>query len=396
MSKLFRFRYLRLRNLLILTLILALASTLFSVTALSFLGFYNSFNAYLGEDTDIVAVYDAQSRTPFSGVVPAYFAERLGDVDGVLACSPEVITPCVIRNQTVFVRGALPDALSQVNSVVMVEGEFLESNSLDSVVFGARAADRLNVKVNDSVLVFATLADRYLELRVAGIYSSRSTMDDEALVQLNVGQWLRFSDYNRVTLIRVKINPELTNINAIYGDLAKNASAATPSSPPSSAHPQPNVPGLIPWSSFNFSAAKLGVTSTDNVMKSFLDRYGITKEAIMVLSVMVFFFSSVTIVVACRTFMQQHRDDLGTLRSLGVQRRLLRFDVVCKVLPLSFAASVLGTALAGLILFLLGGVGFLRVLSHGAAFSFDPVAVLLNFVLVSALAALSVVRWGLD
>lgn len=395
MSKLFHFRYLRRRNLLVLALILALASTLFSVTALSFLGFYNSFNAYLGQDTDIVAVYDVQSRTPFTGFVPAYFAEQLSGVDGVLACSPEVITPCIIRNQTVFVRGALPDAFLEVNSVAMLEGGFLESDNVDSIVLGHKVAERLNLKVNDSVLVFATLADRYLELRVAGIYSSHSSIDDEALVQLNVGQWLRFSDYNRVTLIRAKINPELTNAAAIYGALAKNASAATPPSSSSPAHQQ-SPQALLPWSSFNFPAAKLGVTSTDNLMKSFLDRYGITKEAIMVLSVMVFFFSSVTIIVACQTFMQQHQGDLDTLCSLGVRRRLLRFDVICKVLPLSLAASVLGTALAGVILFLLSGVGFLRVLSHGVIFSFDPVVVLLNFVLVSALAVLSVARWSLD
>jgi ABC-type lipoprotein release transport system permease subunit len=397
MSRLSRFRYLHFRGLLVLTLILALASTLFSITAVSFLGFYNGFNAYLGEDAGVVAVYDVGSRTPFSGFVPAYLTENLSRIDGVLACSPEVITPCIVRNQTLFIRGIVPEDFSKINPPVMVEGVFLNASSLGSVVLGKNAADRLNIKVNDTVLVLATLADRYLELKVTGIYLSHSSMDDEALVQLNVGQWLRFSDYNRVTLIRVKINPDITRSNVVYQELARNASS-TPSSQSISKPSNQQTPhqAIIPWSNINFPISKIGVTSTENVMKSFLDQYGITKEALVVLSIMIFVFSSVTIAVACQTLMQQHKSDFETLCSLGVSRCLLRFDVLCKVLPVSFAASALGTALAAVILSVLGSFGFLSVLSHGVVFSVDPLVVALNFVLMLGLVVFSVVRWGLD
>ena len=112
MSRLLGFRYLRFRHLLALTLILALVSALFLVTSLSFLGFYKSFNAYLGEGDDIIAVYDKQSRTPFTGIIPAYLTERVSMVKGVLVSSPETISPCIVNNQSLFIRGVLPDFFS--------------------------------------------------------------------------------------------------------------------------------------------------------------------------------------------------------------------------------------------------------------------------------------------
>lgn len=394
MSGLYRFRYLRLRNLLVLTVVLTLASTLFSVTATSFLGFYNSFNAYLGEGEDVVAVYDVQSRTPFSGVVPAYLTDRLGGLDGVLVCSPEVILPCVIKNQSVFVRGVLPLQFSKLNSVELVDGVFLDSSDFDSVVVGKGAADRLDLKVGDTVLVLGTLADRYIELKVAGVFLSHSSLDDEVLVPLNVAQWLRFNNYDLVTLIRVKIDSDTTSQTAIYQALAKNVSQ-TPSTSVTSS-PQTAYQVIVPWSSINFAAANLGVANAGNVMKGFLDRFGITKEALTVLSVMVFFFSSVTIAVACQTLLQQQKSDLDTLRFLGVSRRRLKLDVACRVLPLSFLASVFGCVLAWLVLSGLEGSGFLRVLSHGIVFVVDPFVMALNVVLVSLLSVLSVVFSGLD
>ena len=80
--RLLGFKYLKRQRVLILALIIILSSMLFSVTALSLLGFYKGFTAYLGEGEDIVAVYDRKSRTPFTGLVPAYLAERVSALNG--------------------------------------------------------------------------------------------------------------------------------------------------------------------------------------------------------------------------------------------------------------------------------------------------------------------------
>jgi hypothetical protein len=93
LTRLVGFKYLRRRRVLALVVILALSSMLFSMTAFSLLGFYGGFTAYLGEGGDVVVVYDRRSRTPFTGLVPAYLAERISALNGVLACSPEGHSP---------------------------------------------------------------------------------------------------------------------------------------------------------------------------------------------------------------------------------------------------------------------------------------------------------------
>lgn len=396
MSKLLGFSYLRFRHLFVLALILVLASTLFSVTALSFLGFYKSFNAYLGEEDNVIAIYNVQSRTPFTGIVPAYLTNQVSTINGVLACSPEVITPCIVHNQSLFIRGIMPEEFCKLSTITMIEGKILNRSDINSIVLGKNLADRLKVKVNDKILVLATLADRYLELQVTGVYLSHSSMDDEALVLLNVGQWLRGTNYNYVTVIRVKINPAIIGSNEIYQELARNASSTQAATSQSSTNHATKFQEIIPWTSINFPAGNIGVQGTQSLMKSYLDRYGITQQALIVLSIMVFLFSSVTVAVASQTLMQQHKEDIVTLRSVGATKKILKFDILCKLLPLSLAASGLGILITALILTLLNGCGYLRVLSHRVIFSFDPVTVVLNFVLVFTIVAVSVARSDMD
>ncbi|MCW4003050.1 MAG: hypothetical protein NWE95_03950 [Candidatus Bathyarchaeota archaeon] len=390
MSKLFYFRYLRFRPLFALTLILALSSALFSVTALSFLAFYRSFNAYLGEDENIIAVYNLQSKTPFTGIIPAYLTSQVSTVDGVLACSPEVITPCIVNNQAFFVRGIVLEEFEKLNTLTIIEGGNLNQTNINSLIIGKNLDARLNVKVNDKLLVLGVLADRYLELQVAGVYLSHSSMDDEALVLLNVGQWLRGTSYNHVSMLRVKVNPTLVSSNDIYQELARNASSAQ-SSPSQPATSQTTKYGeMIPWSAINFQIGQIGVGNTQTLMKSYLDRYGITEQTLIVLSVMIFLFSAFTITVASQTLMQQHKEDIVTLRSLGTSRKNIKFDFVCKLLPLSLLASGLGLVITGLTLSLLQKFGYLQVLSHCVVFSFDPLIVVLNFILVLSLAVIGI------
>jgi len=95
------FKYLMRQRILTLALIIVLSSMLFSLTALTLLGFHRGFTTYLGEGENIVAVYDRKSRTPFTGLVPAYLAEGVSALNGVLACSPEAIAPCILKGESI-------------------------------------------------------------------------------------------------------------------------------------------------------------------------------------------------------------------------------------------------------------------------------------------------------
>ena len=141
----------------------------------------------------------------------------------------------------------------KLNNISLVEGKVLNQTDFGSVMLGKNLADRLKLGVGDKVLVLAVLVDRYFELEVAGVFVSGSSMDDEALVPLNVGQWLRFADYNHVTLIRVKINPSLVSSEEIYLELAKYAQTSPASSASSNSSSQPSsYQSLLPFASINF------------------------------------------------------------------------------------------------------------------------------------------------
>jgi len=182
-------------------------------------------------------------------------------------------------------------------------------------MLGKNLVDRLKLVVGDRVLVYAVLVDRYFELEVAGVFVSGSSMDDEALVPLNVGQWLRFADYNHVTLIRVKIDPEVLNSEGIYSELAKYAQESNTLSVPSNSSSQASsYQSLLPFGSEKFVLDTLGVKRTQSVMTNYLNRYGVTKEALVVLSVLVFLFSSLTVTAASQTLVRQHKETFETLR----------------------------------------------------------------------------------
>ena len=120
------FKYLRRQRILTLALILVTASILFTITAFSLLGFYRGFNAYLGESEDIVAIYDRKSNTPFTGYIPTYLADRISLMDGVLASSPEVMTPCYLKDEAIFLRGIIPQQFTELNQLTMLDGDMLE------------------------------------------------------------------------------------------------------------------------------------------------------------------------------------------------------------------------------------------------------------------------------
>ena len=145
LTRLIGFRYLKGRRILALAIILTLSSTLFSITAFSLLGFYRGFTAYLGEGEDVIAIYNRKGSTPFTGLVPAYLAEKVGSINGVIACSPEAVAPCIVKGESIFLRGIIPEDFAKLNQLAIFDGSMLEPDDVNSVVVGRYAAERLNL-----------------------------------------------------------------------------------------------------------------------------------------------------------------------------------------------------------------------------------------------------------
>jgi len=392
LTRLIGFRYLKRGRILALAIILTLSSTLFSITAFSLLGFYRGFTAYLGEGEDVIAIYSRKGSTPFTGLVPAYLAEKVGSLNGVAACSPEAVAPCIVKGESIFLRGIIPEDFSKLNQLAIFDGSMLEPDDVNSVVVGRNAAERLNLKPGDEILVLGVLADRYLQLQVKGIYESHSVMDDEVLAPLYVGQWLRGTDYGHVTLIRVKIDRNVVSPAAILEEVAREASE------PSQSQDSGRKPeGLImSWPRASFRVEDIGVEEAQTFMKSYLDRYGVTRESLLTLSAMVFLFSSATVAAASKTIIAQHEGEINVLRSLGASRKLLKGDMLARLLPWSLIASSIGAALAVAVLKVIQGYGLLQVVSHTVSIQLDPLTIALNFVLVFLLVSISVLRADME
>ena len=382
------FTYLQKRRILILTIILTISSVLFSLTASSFLGFYNTFNAYLGEGEDILAIYDRKSTTPFTGLVPLQLTTRIESIDGVLATSPEIITPTLVKGKSIFIRGVIPEELAKLNSLTILDGETLELNNTNSAILGKTLAHTLGLTPGDTMLVSGVLANRYVELTIKGIYESNSPLDDEALTPLYIGQWLRGRNYGLVTIIRVKIDRSKVVPAQIFEVIAEEPSTPQPGE---ERKPSP-IEEIIPISTATINPENLGVKETSEFMKTYLDRYGMTQETLLILSTVVFFFASATMFGASHTIIRQHEREIFVLRSLGTSAKTLKLDLIVKLLPWSLSASALGILISTALLFALEQSSALQALSHTIHFRPDPLLIAVNLLLVSALVVTGVIH----
>jgi ABC-type lipoprotein release transport system permease subunit len=395
---LLRFGYLRRKRAVALIGVLTLASALFSVTAHSFLGFYSGFTGYVGEEQDILAVYSKSGSTPFSGVIAIQAADALSYLPGVVAVSPEVIAPCTLNGQSVFVRGIIPQETGILNPLAMLDGKSLSLNDTNSAVVGEGLARRFQLKTGDSILVFGVLSNRYVELDVAGILTSDSSLNDEVLVPLYVGQWLRGISYSDVTFIRVKIDSAKTGINPLYQQISANKTGPPASSSPSptpTSQIQRQLQELLPISQAYINVSNIGVEDSDRFMQNYLNRYGVSKDTLIVLSVIVLAFTSGTAACAIGLFVKQHNSDLATLQSIGASKRKLKLDLTTRMTLWAVIAILLGTLISDAVLLAFQRLGVLLVLSHAIRFTLDPLVVAANFGLLFLLIVYSIYRMEL-
>jgi ABC-type lipoprotein release transport system permease subunit len=379
-----------------LIVILTLTSTLFSVTAYSFLGFYNGFANYVGEEKGIVAIYSRIGSTPFSGVVPIDLSSKIEAIDGVVAVSPEAIAPCTINDHSVFVRGVISQELTKLTPLVIIDGQNLNITDTNSAIIGQSLADRFRIKTGDKILAYGILSKQYVELQVKGIFQSNSALNDEALVPLYVGQWLRGLSYNDATLLRTKINLNQTNPDQIYTKIINQTSPSTiTSSPNPKSQTQQELEALLPLAQANLNVGNIGVEESQQFMQSYLGRYGISKDTLIVLSIVVLVFASGTASCAVTLFVKQHSFDIDVMRSIGVSKKKIKIDLILRMVTWALISTVLGTIISALVIIIFQKIGCLQVLSHTITFQLDPLIVVANFLLLSVLISINMVRMEL-
>ncbi len=390
------FKYLRTQRVVALIVILTLTSTLFSVTAYSFLGFYNGFSGYLGEGNNIIAIYSQTSRTPFTGQVPIAIADNLTSMKGVVSISTETVTPCLINGKSIFVRGIVPQELSKLNQLIILEGDNLSLTETDSAIIGANVAHQLDLRPGDRILVLGVQTERFVDVQIKGVYQSGSSLDDELLVPLYVGQWLHGLSYDLVTLIRAQINPSETSATAIYQEIInRTTSTPTPTSSTTSTQTQQELQALLPLAQQNFNIQDIGVEGSLQLMANYMDHYGISKDTLIILSIVVLIFSSGAASIAITLFVKQHETETKVLRAIGVTSKKLKRDLFLRMMLWILAATIFGTITSAAVLLVFQKIAYLQVLSQTITFQLDPIIIVANFVLLSILVGVNLTRMEL-
>ncbi len=200
---------------------LLLASILFATCATVFIGVYSYISTYLGESDDtLILTQSGSGNFIATRYISMQIAESAEYVQGVTLVSPETLTPCMIREKTCFVRGIECNKFYLVENLVLEAGRLLTNEDIHGAFIGNRAAQRLQISVGDSFLIYSGLRDISLQVTAIGIYSSEDTaLNDEVLIPLSIGQILSGNYPDKVTYIRVEYNDSVISRSSLEDSL---------------------------------------------------------------------------------------------------------------------------------------------------------------------------------
>ena len=346
------------RAIFFLVLILLLTSAAFAVTSSILLSVDSTASGILGESRNTIVIAQANSRAPFLGTLPIGLAGALGSVSGVRVVSPEVFAPSTLSNQPIMVRGVDPELFMALQNPTILEGRPLAANDTAEAMVGETLAKQMNLHPGSQIVVVGGVRATIAQLTVKAVFSTGSSLDNEVIAPLWVGEWLRGVSYGIVSILRIGVGAQDAPSQVALGlqRVVENLSRTTAGSG------QTPGEGFMPVSSNITSFAGHVVEASPAVSSAFFSKtVGLSQENILLISALVFVSMSVAIVCALQEAVFRSRNELGTLRTIGMSSRRLSWNVILVATSLSFAASVGG---------LLVGWGFLTLVAE-----FSPVEI---------------------
>ena len=346
------------RAIFFLLLILLLTSAAFAVTSSILLSVDNTASGILGESRNTIVIAQANSRAPFLGTLPIGLASALGSVPGVQVISPEVFAPSTLSNKPIMVRGVDPVLFMELQNPTILEGSPLVANDTVQAMVGETLAKQMNLHPGSQIVVVGGVRATIAQLSVKAVFSTGTPLDNEVIAPLWVGEWLRGVSYGVVSILRIEVSARETPSQVALGvqRVVENSSRAGSGSGVTPGE------GFLPVSSSVTSFAGHVVEASPDVSSAFFSKtVGLSQENILLISALVFVSMSVAIVCALQEAVFRSRNELGTLRTIGMSSRRLSWNVILVATSLSFVASVGG---------LLVGWGFLTLVAD-----FSPVQI---------------------
>ena len=327
------------RRLIPLLIALIAISASISFTASTFLGIYDTTANLMGDGgEDVLVIYGASARTPQTSIIPLTVYEKVVELDGVEAASPEAVAIALAGDRAVIVRGVDPTLIQEFFRIHVVEGED-ELSEAFSALAGVRLARKLGLGVGDSITLRSAFSNNYVELRIVGIYESGSYLDDELLAPIFVGQWLRGLRRDLVSLIRVKIDLRKLSKDDLILHLRGVKEVEKKPSPIAKS----SIMRLLALPRARRYCVECVVRSPRESMESFLGREVKINRATMWSIVFAVIFGSTLLIYLISTLMAStHSREIIILRSLGASRKRLMLLLSSTIISLSAASSIVG------------------------------------------------------
>jgi hypothetical protein len=141
---------------------------------------------------------------PIASSVPAGYATTLEGA-GVNA-SPEILAFTVVDDRPMLVRGADFGAFAAVSDARLVRGGPPAGSS--AAVVGEELANRLDLRVGETIAVGGSTRPTVTRVRVAGVYAAPGPFDDQLLVSLPTARHLTGTRRGTVQFVRTDRVPE--------------------------------------------------------------------------------------------------------------------------------------------------------------------------------------------
>jgi ABC-type lipoprotein release transport system permease subunit len=332
-----------------LLLILIASSAAFSISLSILLSTRVVGASILGESSGIITVTSGVSRTPISGDIPLALVGTVSGLNGIELVSPEVLAPSTISNISVMVRGVDPLLFDEIQKPKIVSGSLIQENeTTNEVMIGEFIASEANLHVGSNFTISGSLAAASVPVEVKGIFQTGTSIDDEVIGPIWLGQWLRGFGYDTVSVLRVLVNKG-ENLATIENEVQDNIHSATNTSQAA----EPPIQTYLPTSSLTSSELKdINLIVSGSTSSQFLStELGLSEESVWLLAILVFLSMSLAVVYAFQETVQSVRLELGTLRAVGMSYSILRRDLVLAGVLLAIAAGILGWILGiGLLL----------------------------------------------
>ena len=321
-----------------------------------------------------------QGSGPYS--VNESLVQNLSGQPWVSVVSPEILSLGTVRGEPVLVRAADPPGFFSLEGGAWVQAAVVGDRN---AVAGEGLVSRLGLAVGDEVTLVGSSVPRIAFVRIAGIYRTATSANDELLVDFAIGRLLSGLGATGFHSIRIRTTDPTALLNFLRG-FGSSVHVSGPDLPRADIASDPPTDERI---SNIILRTGIGGTPRDYLASAVAEAtnsVGVVAYGIAALLGILVAFGIHA--VQARAFADRI-PAVGVLRAIGASNRWMRRRLLAESLPFAAGAAILGAGLGFLAETSLQPNARLVIFGHEVLVSFDLVTFALIVLAVVAISMLS-------